>query len=547
MKGKTAILGIVTILIFLTGTAWAGMAVPVSPGGGTELTAQSCPTFSWSASDGAQSYRVEVYEQVTSDIMDRNTTRGIGNPVVKKEIPAPALSWTPSTGECLSRGMRYVWYVEGVDAKGEGQWSGGQGFQVEAAALSADQKEAVQEVVKGYLSGESSGSGVTTNTSKQAITPSAITPSYLEGTTNSFFGNGAGASITTGGADTFIGAYAGYKNTTGYQNSFLGGSAGEFNTTGYNNSFIGLQAGLSNTTGSANSFLGAYAGNQNTTGSTNSFFGASAGELNTTGYQNSFLGYEAGFHNTGNYNTFLGYEAGNQNTTGSTNSFLGNLAGYSNTTGNYNTLLGYAAGDQNTAGNANVFLGYFAGYSETGSNKLYIDDCYTGGNCTQPLIEGDFAARTLQIDGSLTIVSIATPSDIRFKKDIHTLKSSLEKVLKLRGVTYEWDKDKVHGAGYKDGKQIGLIAQEVEKVLPELVHTDSDGYKSLSYDKLGPVLIEAMKEQQKEIEEKDARIAKLEEAVEEQKKALALQQAALSSMMARIAAIQQPANTVALK
>jgi len=479
MRGRKNILGVAMFFVILTGSAWAGMAVPVSPGGGTELTAQSCPTFSWSASMGAQSYRVEVYEQVTSDIMDRDTMRGIGNPVVKKEIPAPALSWTPSSGECLSRGMRYVWYVEGVDAEGEGQWSEGQGFQVEAAALSADQKEAVQDVVKGYLSGENSGGETTSGATERSKTTSTITPMYTEGATSSFFGTGAGA-VTTGSADTFIGAYAGNKNTTGNDNSFIG----------------------------------AYAGYSNTTGA---------------------------------YNSFLGYDAGYSNDTGNRNSFFGYFAGLDNTAGNDNTSLGYQAGFTNETGSQNVFLGYRAGWNETGSNKLYIDNCYTSFSCTQPFIKGDFAARTLQIDGSLTIVTMATPSDIRYKKDIHPLKSSLEKVLELRGVTYEWDKDKVHGAGFKEGRQIGLIAQEVEKVLPELVHTDSNGYKTLSYDKLGPVLIEAMKEQQKEIEEKEAQIERLEKALEKQKKSLDRQQAMITAMMTRLAAIEHPAKTLALK
>jgi hypothetical protein len=564
MEGKKAILGVVMFFTILTGSAWAGMAVPVSPGGGTELTAQSCPTFSWSASIGAQSYRVEVYEEVTSDILDRDSMREIGNPVVKKEILAPALSWTPSTGECLSRGMRYVWYVEGVDAEGEGQWSEGQGFQVEAAALSVEQKEAVQDVVKGYLSGESSDGETTSGATEQSKTTDAITPMSYEGFTNSFFGTGAGA-VTTGSYDTFIGAYAGNKNTTGNRNSFLGYYAGYSNTTGDGNSFLGYGAGYLNTTGNANSFIGAYAGDRNTTGYNNSFLGNGAGYYNTTGYDNSFIGYDAGYSNTSGYNnSFIGFRASYLNTTGYYNSSLGTRAGYSNTTGDYNSFLGSYAGYNNTTGNRNVFLGYKAGYSETGSNKLYIDNCYTGGSCTHPLIEGDFAARTLEIDGSLTIdgvltvVSVAAPSDIRYKKDIHPLKSSLEKVLKLRGVTYEWDKNKVHWAGFKEGRQIGLIAQEVEKVFPELVHTDSNGYKTLSYDKLGPVLIEAVKEQQREIEEKDdhfaaalkekdARIERLEEALDEQKKSLDRQQAVITAMMTRLAAVEHPAKTLALK
>lgn len=468
------------------------MALPVSPGGGTELTAQSCPTFSWSASEGAQSYRVEVYEQVTSDVIDRESMRGIGNPVVEKEIPAPALSWTPSSGECLSRGMRYVWYVEGVDAEEEGQWSGGVGFQVEAAALSVEQKEAVQDVVKGYLTGEGSGSETTSGTTEQFKTADLMMPMSTESVGNNFFGTGAGYSITSGSDNTFIGAAAGFLNDTGYDNSFLGYDAGISNTSGWQNSFLGSGAGYKNDTGKGNVFIGSAAGKFNGSGSLNTAIGAEAGYSNGSGY-------------------------------------------------------------------GNVFLGNGAGYFETGSNKLYIDNCYAGGSiCNQPLIKGDFEARTLQIDGSLTMVSIATPSDIRYKKEIHPIDGSLEKVLDLRGVTYEWDRNKVHGAGFKEGRQIGLIAQEVEKVLPELVHTDSNGYKSLSYDKLGPVLIEAVKEQQKEIEEKDehfaaalkekdAQIERLQEALEKQKKSLDRQQAMIKAMMTRLAAIEYPVKTLALK
>jgi uncharacterized coiled-coil protein SlyX len=87
----------------------------------------------------------------------------------------------------------------------------------------------------------------------------------------------------------------------------------------------------------------------------------------------------------------------------------------------------------------------------------------------------------------------------------------------LQGVAFQWDKDKVNGAGYKTGKQIGLIAQEVEKVLPELVHTDSKGYKTLSYDKLVPVLIEAIKEQQQIVDEQKKALTEKSKVVDEQK------------------------------
>jgi hypothetical protein len=82
-----------------------------------------------------------------------------------------------------------------------------------------------------------------------------------------------------------------------------------------------------------------------------------------------------------------------------------------------------------------------------------------------------------------------SPSDQRLKQNIQPLENSLAKVAQLRGVRFEW-KDKAQDAG----TQIGMIAQEVESVFPELVSTDSEGYKSLAYDKMTAVLIEAIKE-----------------------------------------------------
>ena len=106
------------------------------------------------------------------------------------------------------------------------------------------------------------------------------------------------------------------------------------------------------------------------------------------------------------------------------------------------------------------------------------------------------------IYGTLTLTSLVAPSDERYKKNIQQLEQSLDKVTHLTGVSYEWKTEEYGDRGFKEGRQIGLIAQEVEKVFPELVQTDSDGYKGVAYDKLVPVLIEAVKEQQKEIKEK---------------------------------------------
>jgi len=88
---------------------------------------------------------------------------------------------------------------------------------------------------------------------------------------------------------------------------------------------------------------------------------------------------------------------------------------------------------------------------------------------------------------------LPTPSDERLKKNIHTIQNPLEKVTSLRGVTFDFKEN--------DKKQIGVIAQEVEKIIPEVVQERPDGYKGVQYENLVALLIEAVKEQQKQINE----------------------------------------------
>ena len=114
----------------------------------------------------------------------------------------------------------------------------------------------------------------------------------------------------------------------------------------------------------------------------------------------------------------------------------------------------------------------------------------------------------MDVTGNLTYKSASQSSDIRLKKDIQQLDSALDKVLKLRGVSYYWKNAEELAAingkelfGFDDKKHIGVIAQEVEAVVPELVVTGNDGFKSVTYENIAPLLIEAIKEQQAEIEE----------------------------------------------
>jgi hypothetical protein len=101
----------------------------------------------------------------------------------------------------------------------------------------------------------------------------------------------------------------------------------------------------------------------------------------------------------------------------------------------------------------------------------------------------------LDVKGQVRADNVTVKSDQRHKQNIHSLKNALTKLQRLRGVSFKW-KDNAQNAD----TQIGLIAQEVEKVLPELVSTDSDGYKSIAYGKLTAVLVEAIKELQQQNE-----------------------------------------------
>jgi hypothetical protein len=90
-----------------------------------------------------------------------------------------------------------------------------------------------------------------------------------------------------------------------------------------------------------------------------------------------------------------------------------------------------------------------------------------------------------------------TTSDIRLKENFEPMSNALELVSQLNGLYYTWKKD----AGTDKPRKLGFIAQEVEKVIPELVKTDSEGMKSVDYVSVIPVLVEALKHQQKQIDE----------------------------------------------
>jgi len=461
MVKKIIICFLLLVFLVANGNTEQTRPVCVSPGSesGTVVVGQSCPTFSWSAVQWTEAYRVVVFQAFGEEVLSYEEMEILTNPVLSKEIRGPALSWTPSEEERLSNGGIYVWYVQAVDASGIGVWSEGRMFQVEVAVRLVGVEEKLRESLREYgmsdedidrvlndvtagmrevdvqgggmmppgaigIQGNETGSNTwygeeAANSINTALAIGNSLFGYRAGYTltdadfNTFIGSGAGYQNTSGDRNTFIGYSAGYENTSGDCNTFIGYVAGYYNTAGAYNNFLGYYAGYQNT-GSSNTFLGNYAGRYNY-GSSNAFLGDYAGSNNTGDY-NAFFGYRAGYYNEGERNLFFGMYAGYGNTTGERNTCIGSYAGYLNETGVRNLYLGSAAGYANTTGSANTYLGYYAGRYSTGSGNVFIGyraghDALTGSNMLfiensdskTPLIFGRFDTDIVAIYGKLGI------------------------------------------------------------------------------------------------------------------------------------------------
>jgi hypothetical protein len=386
---KKMILGLLG-LAFLAGLSVADDLVPVAVSPGlpdrTAVVRESCPTFSWTSVSWALTYKVVVFQAGSETVPPYESMAAAASPILVKEIPGRALSWTPSAEERLSSGATYVWYVGAMYNVAQGSWSEGRSFLVfEDPIRDIDTRKRIMQTVRENEADEDVAGKILQN-KDLGLTEKAISDFDLasgsrsevegsEGASNTFYGLSAGAATTTGIYNSFFGRYAGSSNISGKNNTFMGSQAGRYNTAS-ENTFVGYMAGNKNTTGYWNVFLGNTAGYVNTTGYQNTFLGSLAGKANTTGYSNAFLGRCSGMSNTTGFeNTFAGIAAGQNNTTGKRNTFIGGFTGYKNTSGYQNTFLGNTAGYFNTTGYLNTFLGDMTGYFNTeGYQNTFIGD-----------------------------------------------------------------------------------------------------------------------------------------------------------------------------
>jgi hypothetical protein len=140
------------------------------------------------------------------------------------------------------------------------------------------------------------------------------------------------------------------------------------------------------------------------------------------------------------------------------------------------------------------------------SGKVSMGVLETNGSFTELAKAQRNGAYAFSIFGSLWANGTTYASDARFKKNIKPLQESLEKVLQLQGVSYEMKTEEYPDQHFSAGQQLGLIAQDVEKIVPEVVSENPDGYKAIDYSKLVPLLIESIKAQQQQLQKQQAEI-----------------------------------------
>jgi hypothetical protein len=379
---------------------------------------------------------------------------------------------------------------------------------------------------------------------------------------NQFFGYQAGRSNTTGNNNTFVG-FAGRANTTGSSNSFVGSGAGLNNTTGIQNSFFGSVSGNDNTTGSRNAFFGASAGSDNTTGEDNSFFGDRAGQLNTEGTRNAFFGARTGSGvDAGTLNTAVGFAATFLSPNLRNATAIGSCATVSQSDSLVlGSTLGFGPFNCGVVSPTNVGIGTTSpsarlhvvgttglvgdvgiGTTEP-SAKLSIAATGDGARLLQFGTERSWVFRQLGTGAAtaleLAIENEANPksfiinttggvgigttaptatlsvngtankpgggswtvfSDARLKNIHGRFTRGLSSLMQLAPIRFEYKSGNALNLR-GSGEYVGFSAQEVQRVLPEAISPSTGGYLQINADPILWTMLNAIKEQQAQIED----------------------------------------------
>jgi uncharacterized coiled-coil protein SlyX len=369
-----------------------------------------------------------------------------------------------------------------------------------------------------------------------ALTPTpnafGVTPAPDEGYPgfNTAEGQDALFSLTTGIGNTASGAFALYKNRTGNGNTANGFQALFSNTAGIENTANGVQALLNNTTGDNNTANGLNALRNNTVGIDNTANGRSALQSDITGFHNTADGLQALFHNTtGGFNTANGNVALYSNSTGSSNTAEGFDALFNNTTGSNNIALGVRAGFNLTTGNNNIDIGNLGVAGEANTIRIGTKETHTATFIAG--ISGKTASGGVAVYVNANGKLGTTVSSARFKEQIKPMDKASEAIHALKPVTFRY-KQELDPEGVR---QFGLVAEEVEKVNPDLVARDADGkVYTVRYEAVNAMLLNEFLKAHRKMQEQEATITELKSTVAQQQKGMEVFAATLKEQASQI-------------
>ena len=378
--------------------------------------------------------------------------------------------------------------------------------------------------------------------------------SNTTGSGNTATGTSALYSNTRGSDNTAIGTYAMLNNTTGFDNTATGFTTLLSNITGIDNTATGVAALYSNTTGDSNTATGFFAlfnntigedntatGDNallsNTTGNGNTATGVKALNSNSTGFRNTANGLQAlGLNTSGSQNTANGVNSLFKNTTGAANVAIGYNALLNNMTGGFNTAVGPAAGSQLTTGSNNIDIANKGIAAE--ANTIRIGTIGTQTNTYIAGISGVTVAGGVGVivgsDGQLgTVVSSE-----RFKDAVKPMDKASEAILSLKPVTFRYK----HELDPSSIPQFGLVAEEVEKVNPDLVARDEQGRPyTVRYEAVNAMLLNEFLKEHRTVQELKSASAKQEAIIAHQQKQIEALTAGLQKVSAQVE-VSKPAS-----
>ena len=365
------------------------------------------------------------------------------------------------------------------------------------------------------LTGLASG-GVTSDSDGNTIGGTGAGASFqtqagAKASSNTLFGKNAGTALTTGDQNVAIGLEALKTQTTVSFNVAVGSEALKTNSSGTNNVAVGYQAlrlndtslyntavgyqAMTNNVASRNTAVGQLAMSANTSGAYNCAFGVGALNDGQTGNYNNAIGYRAGRFAEGTTNDLHGTYSGDAITSGNNNVCNGYHSGTAITTGYKNQCYGAYAGKNITTGSDNSFVGNNTqGSSATTYNEIVIGHSLTGKGAGTGMLMGN-------VYNSQNQSSFQTTSDKRIKKNIVDNNIGLSEINKIQVRNFEYRKPEEvdsslpsHAAVNKEGVQLGVIAQEIQKIFPDVVTEETTGCLSVNPDNLTWYLVNAVKE-----------------------------------------------------